>query len=232
VRSIGVASAAAALAVGVAGNAFACSISDFSATTACGNGVGSIVVNDHDTSQTKATITVFKRLGSGQETQVGEGTISPDRSGVGSLSVPEDWAPGTTYRVHVEAGPVHEDIKPLLVTPDQACATPVPPVESSPATPTPSDTPSASATPSDSASPTQSAPGSAPSATPTTSASSPAAAVADTNAPSPAAGGSSNLAETGGGSNTGMIAGIAAVLVALGGGTVFMMRRRKPAAHN
>jgi LPXTG-motif cell wall-anchored protein len=48
------------------------------------------------------------------------------------------------------------------------------------------------------------------------------------NAPSPAAG-ESNLAETGANSNTGMIVGIAAALVVVGGGAVFFGLRRRGA---
>jgi LPXTG-motif cell wall-anchored protein len=48
------------------------------------------------------------------------------------------------------------------------------------------------------------------------------------NAPSPAAG-KSNLAETGASSNTGLIAGIAAALVVVGGGAVFLGMRRRGA---
>jgi LPXTG-motif cell wall-anchored protein len=51
------------------------------------------------------------------------------------------------------------------------------------------------------------------------------------NAPSPAAG-ESNLAETGANSNTGLIVGIAAALVVIGGGAVFFGLRRRGANSN
>jgi hypothetical protein len=62
--------------------------------------------------------------------------------------------------------------------------------------------------------------GSTPSSTPTSS----APAVDDTSSPSPSATGS--LAHTGGGSDTGLIAGLAVALVAAGGGVTFAVRRR------
>lgn len=222
VRSIGVASAAAALALGVAGNAFACKIGDFSATAFCDhtNGKTSIKVTDADSSGTPATITVLDN-----GTPVGSGTIEhPTADGV-TIDIAVAWKPSTTYTVHVTAGQpgrqpaVDEDIKGGVTTPDTACEAPAPPVDNPPPS---DDTPATPTTPA--ATPTT------PAAAPTTTSPAPAA-VADTNAPSPA-GGTSNLAETGGGSNTGMIAGVAAVLVAAGAGTVFMLRRRNPAGRH
>ncbi|WUH93246.1 hypothetical protein OG900_26105 [Streptomyces sp. NBC_00433] len=218
-RSIGVASVAAALALGVAGNAFACKIGDFSAVANCDktNGKATIDVTDADSSGTPATVTILDN-----GVQVASGTIDhPTADGV-TVSIPLAWAPSKTYTVHVTAGQpgkkvlVDEDIKGGVTTPSEACTAPVdnppPPVDNPP----PADNPP----PKDTKSPT-----------PTATTTAPAAAVADTNAPSPA-GGTSNLAETGGGSNTGMIAGVAAVLVAAGGGTVFMLRRRNPAGRH
>ena len=97
------------------------------------------------------------------------------------------------------------DITPNLTTPATACKTED--------TPTPTPTP----TPSDSAStPAEESPTPTPSASEGTT----APATVESNAPSPAAG-DSNLAETGANSNTGLIAGIAIALVAIGGGAVF-----------
>jgi LPXTG-motif cell wall-anchored protein len=210
VRSIGVASAAAALALGVAGSAFACSITEFSASASCDSDHGVITVLNKDVSHTAVNITVSQG-----GTQVGsQENVRGSQVGV-PVKFSVDWAPNTVYTVHVVKSAGGEVGSKEVTTPDTACA--APPV-TTPAT-TPSDTPTA--TPSDTSAPTTSAPA-------TTS---PAAAVDDTNAPSPA-GGTSNLAETGGGSNTGMIAGIAAVFVAVGGGAVFMLRRRNPAARH
>ncbi|WP_327290862.1 LAETG motif-containing sortase-dependent surface protein [Streptomyces sp. NBC_01198] len=217
VRSIGVASAAAALALGVAGSAFACSIGDFAATPVCDQATGktTISITDKDGSGTPATVTILDN-----GAQVGSGSIDhPTAEGV-TISIDVAWKPSTTYTVHVTAGQpnkkpiVDQDIKGGVTTPAEACTAPTP--SSTPTTP--SSTPTTPET-----SPTTAAP--SPSTT------SPAAAVDDTNAPSPA-GGTSDLAETGGGSNTGMIAGVAAVLLAAGGGTVFMLRRRNPAGRH
>ena len=126
-----------------------------------------------------------------------------------TITFEEDWLPNAEYRVHVKAGnQVDEDIKPNLTTPATACKSET----------TPSASPSESAsTPAGSATPTPSA-----------SESSTAPAAAASNAPSPAAG-DSNLAETGASSNTGLIAGIAAALVVVGGGAVFFGMRRRGA---
>jgi LPXTG-motif cell wall-anchored protein len=215
VRSIGVASAAAAIALGLAGNAFACSIADFSATVSCdtASGQGVIHVKDIDSSHTSATVTVFQG-----DQQVGTGRFEhPAVGDTIDISVP--WSPKTTYRVHVKTDQnnVDEDVtKGSTTTGDEACA--------APSTPTPS--PSGSTT-----APSQS-PTTAPAAGPSSTATSAAPAVDDTNAPSPAAGGAQDLAETGGGSNTTVIAGVAAALVVVGGGAVFALRRRTSGARH
>jgi LPXTG-motif cell wall-anchored protein len=222
VRSIGVASAATAIAVGVAGSAFACSIDEFTPSAQCDNGKASIQVVDKDVSRTPVTITVTQG-----QTKVGEKKgVTGNGEGV-TVSFPVAWQPSTTYTVTVvkdtdRSVVGHRDV----TTPAQACATPAPPT--SPASPSPSTTAPDTTTPATPATPATTAPA-APQ--PSGTASSSAPAVADTNAPSPA-GGSTNLAETGGGSNTGMIAGIAAAFVAVGGGAVFLLRRRRPSARH
>ncbi|MFD7404750.1 LAETG motif-containing sortase-dependent surface protein [Streptomyces sp. NPDC059866] len=216
VRILGVVSASAALALGAAGNALACHISEFSAAAECDGTKGVITVTDKDPAGTPATVSVYLENNGADERLVGKQVVKGSREGV-TITFAEDWKPGATYRIHVKAGnQVDEDIKPNLVTPATACTT-----EESP-----SPTPTASETPSESAP--------AESDTPTPSASEDgSSAPADTasNAPSPAAGaGDSNLAETGAGSNTGLIAGIAAALVAVGGGAVFFGMRRRGAS--
>ncbi|SEO60335.1 LAETG motif-containing sortase-dependent surface protein [Actinacidiphila rubida] len=214
VRTIGVASAAAALALGVAGTALACSITEFTPSAGCDDsGHGYIQVVDKDGSNTPVDITVST---GGQD--VGSKTAVIGSGDGVTVQFPVDWQPSTTYTVTVKKTSGADVGTKDVTTPDKACSAPtVPTSPSTSASPSPSDSPTTSATPS----------------TPAASASSStsAAAVADTNAPSPAAGGGQNLAETGGGSNTGMIAGIAAALVAVGGGAVFMLRRRTPARH-
>jgi LPXTG-motif cell wall-anchored protein len=219
VRILGVASASAALALGVAGNAFACNISEFSAVAKCDGEKGVISVTDKDPSGTPATVTVF--LG---DKLIGTQDVVGSREGV-TVDFAEDWAPNTTYRVHVKAGnQVDEDIKSGVNTPDEACTpestpTPTPPASETPTPSEPAATPTPSASePEESATPTPSASESTPGA--------PASSV-----PTPA-GGSSNLAETGASSNTGVIAGIAAALVVVGGGAVFFGLRRRGASSN
>lgn len=219
VRILGVASASAALALGVSSSAFACNISEFSAEATCDGSNGVITVTDQDASGTPATITVFLESNGADAKQVGDAqTVKGSKAGK-KVTFSEDWAPNATYRVRVkvDSGNIHidTDITPNLTTPSTACKSD----ESSSPSPSDSATPSPSAsasTPAESDSPTPSA----------TESSSTAPATTSDNAPSPAVG-ESNLAETGANSNTGLIAGIAAALVVVGGGAVwFGMRRR------
>ncbi|MEU6219053.1 LAETG motif-containing sortase-dependent surface protein [Streptomyces sp. NPDC047022] len=215
VRIVGVTSVGAALALGVAGNAFACSIGDFSAVASCdSNGKGVITVSDTDASRQTATVSVYLESNGADAKQVGVQTVKGTKKGA-TVSFPEDWTPKAQYRVRVTvAGILDTDLKAPLFAPDKACQT-------SETTPPASGTPKPSATPSSS---------SAPSATPSESGST-APAAAGSNFPSPAAG-TSNLAETGAGSSTPMIAGIAGGLVLIGGGAVFFGMRRRGASKN
>ncbi|MFC8245479.1 LAETG motif-containing sortase-dependent surface protein [Streptomyces chartreusis] len=213
-RALGVASASAALALSAAGTALACDISEFSAEAKCDGDKGVITVTDVDPSGVPATITVFLQNNGADLKKVGEQVVKGSREGV-TITFAEDWKPDAEYRVHVKAaGYVDEDIKPNLTTPSTACKKEEPPA--------PSDTPTPSAPASTPAEETDS-----PTPTPSESDSTPPAS----SAPSPAAG-DSNLAETGASSNTGMIAGIAVGLVALGGGAVFFGLRRRGASND
>lgn len=214
VRALGVASASAALALGLAGNALACNISEFAAEAKCDGDKGVITVTDVDPSGIPATISVYLQNNGADLKKVGEQVVKGSREGV-TITFAENWKPDAEYRVHVKAaGYVDEDIKPNLTTPSTACKK----EEEEP--PAPSDTP----TPSDSAStPAEETPAPTPSESEST-------APADTgSAPSPATD-DSNLAETGANSNTGLIAGIAVGLVAIGGGAVFFGLRRRGAS--
>lgn len=217
VRILGVASASAALALGVAGNALACNIRDFSAVASCDNGKGVITVTDTDASGVEATVTVFLESNGADARQVGSETVKGTREGA-TVTFSEDWAPNASYRVHVKAGKiVDQDVSPMLTTPSKGCESDESPSPSAtPSSPAPSETPSASPSESSSVSPTESESSAAP-ATP------------GDNAPSPAVG-DSNLAETGANSNTPMIAGIAGALVVVGGGAVFFGMRRRGAS--
>lgn len=213
-RFLGVAAASTAIVLGASGNALACNINEFSAEAKCDGTKGVITVTDVDKSGVEATVSVYLQSNGADAKKVGEQTVKGSKEGT-TITFDEDWAPNAEYRVHVEAQPYIKgaDIKPNLTTPATACK--------SEDTPTPTPTP----TPSDSAStPAEE------SATPTPSASegTTAPATVESNAPSPAAG-DSNLAETGANSNTGLIAGIAVALVAIGGGAVFFGLRRRGA---
>ncbi|WP_443063810.1 LAETG motif-containing sortase-dependent surface protein [Streptomyces sp. NBC_00659] len=215
-RILGVASASAALALGVAGNALACNIKDFSAAATCdGNGKGIITVTDVDSSAKEATITVFLERNGADDHQVGSAQKVIGSKDGATISFSEDWAPKAEYRIHVSVpNIVDKDISPNLVTKDEACTTksesPSPSASPEPSESASSDTPSDSASPSDSES-------------------SAAPATPGDNQPSAAAG-ESNLAETGANSNTPVIAGIAGALVVVGGGAVFFGMRRRGAS--
>ncbi|WEO95003.1 LAETG motif-containing sortase-dependent surface protein [Streptomyces sp. FXJ1.172] len=215
-RILGVASASAAVVLGLSSTAFACNINEFKAEAKCNGDKGVIVVTDTDASGTPATITVFRTNNGGVEKQVAEQAVKGSAQGT-PVTFQENWKPNATYRVHVTASPyVDQDITTPLTTPSTACktgsSTPTPPASS---TPKPS--------------PSSSAPAGSPTPAPSDSASSSApASAAPSNAPSPAAG-SSNLAETGASSNTPLIAGIAGALVVVGGGAVFFGMRRRGA---
>ncbi|MER5752858.1 LAETG motif-containing sortase-dependent surface protein [Streptomyces sp. NPDC002088] len=212
VRILGVASASAALALGVAGTALACNISEFSAEAKCDGTKGVITVTDKDASRTSAVVSVFLESNGADEKKIGQQEVKGSAAGV-TITFDEDWAPNAVYRIHVKAGnQVDEDIKQNLTTPSTACKTED--------TSTPPVTPPASETPS--------APAETKTPTPSASESTTAPAEAASNAPSPAAG-DSNLAETGANSNTGLIAGVAAALVVVGGGAVFFGMRRRGA---
>ncbi|WP_018531120.1 MULTISPECIES: LAETG motif-containing sortase-dependent surface protein [unclassified Streptomyces] len=199
--------AAAALALGVAGTASACNISEFTAAANCTDGKGVITVTDKDSSGTPATVTLYLQS-NGSEKEVGSQVVTGSAEGA-TITFEENWAPKATYRIHVKTDKynVDEDIKGGVTTPATACATekPTPPASTPPAS-----------------SPAPSKPATKP--TPSASESTSAAAPAPSNSASPA--GDSNLAETGASSNTGMFAGIAAALVVAGGGVVFALRKR------
>ncbi|MEU9227229.1 LAETG motif-containing sortase-dependent surface protein [Streptomyces massasporeus] len=213
VRVLGVVSASAALALGTAGNALACNISEFSAEAKCDGDKGVITVTDVDPAGIPATVTVYLENNGADVKKIGEQEVKGSREGT-TITFADDWKPNAEYRIHVKAARyVDEDIKPNLVTPATACKKEEePPASTPPATPTPSASPSKPAEETETPAPE-------PSESQSTS---PAG-----NVPAPA--GDSNLAETGADSNTGLIAGIAAALVVVGGGAVFFGMRRRGA---
>ncbi|AYN39165.1 hypothetical protein D9753_09890 [Streptomyces dangxiongensis] len=228
---LGVASGSAALMLGLAGSALACDIKDFSAEARCDGAEGVIVVTDTDASAADATVSVFLEGDGGVETKVGEQPVKGSKEGA-RITFPEQWKPSATYRIHVKAPDVDRDVKPDLVTPSTACkAESRPPKPTASTTPSPSSSASASASVSASASPPASTPAGSATPSPAASGSSSAAAGTPGNAPSPAVG-DSNLAETGADSHTGLIAGLAAALVVVGGGAVYVGTRRRGAKHS
>ncbi|WP_405555067.1 LPXTG cell wall anchor domain-containing protein [Streptomyces canus] len=213
-RFLGVAAASTAIVLGASGNALACNINEFSAEAKCDGTQGVITVTDVDKTGVEATVSVYLQSNGADAKKVGEQTVKGSKEGT-TITFKEDWAPNAVYRIRVEALPYIKgaDITPNLTTPATACKTED--------TPTPTPTP----TPSDSAStPAEESPAPTPSASDGTT----APATVESNAPSAAAG-DSNLAETGANSNTGLIAGIAIALVAIGGGAVFFGLRRRGA---
>nr|WP_196789608.1 LAETG motif-containing sortase-dependent surface protein [Streptomyces caniscabiei] len=214
----------------------ACSIKDFSAVAECDGGNGVIRVTDVDPLGVKAEITVYLENNGADLRMVGSRTIEDSTAKGVTVTFDEDWEPNAEYRIHVEAEDyVNEDL-PILVAPADACTVDA-------ITP-----PAASKAPGKSAdkgkekdkekeketgngngkgqddepSRTKTSP------TPSASEGTVPAGSKDDNAPSPE--GDSGLAETGGDSNTGTIAGAAAALVALGAGAVYYSIRRRGAS--
>jgi hypothetical protein len=213
VRPLGVVVASAALVLGVAGNAMACSIKDFSAVAACDGDKGVIRVTDVDPLGVTAEVSVYLENNGADLRLVGKKTIENATAEGVTITFEEDWKPNAEYRIHITADKyVDEDIEPNLVAPAEACKKADTPPEASESPEEPSKAPGKStgkSTPTPSASD---------SGTPSTTGGS-------NNAPSPE--GESNLAETGADSHTGPIAAIAAALVMLGAGAVhYSMRRR------
>mgnify|MGYP004476394841 CR=1 FL=1 len=216
-RFLGVAAASTAIVLGASSNALACNIKEFSAEAKCDGTQGVITVTDVDKTGVEATVSVYLQNNGGDAKKVGEQTVKGSKEGT-TITFKEDWAPNAEYRIRIEALPYikGENIKPNLTTPATACKT-----EETP-TPTPTPTPSDTAT-----TPAEETPTPTPSASEGTT----APATVESNAPSAAAG-DSNLAETGANSNTGLIAGIAIALVAIGGGAVFFGLRRRGASNS
>jgi hypothetical protein len=203
------------------GAAFACNINDFSVNpvvtcdTSSGVAKAAITVTDTDSSGTPAHITIGPHMASGLPGQVLDQTDFPHPTAAGvSHTFYVDWLPGAQWDVRVTAGPIRDEpITPYPTSADKPCTVP----SSEPSkTPVPSTKPTSSATPA-------SAPSSA---TPSTAAGS---------APAPSASASAqgtSLAETGGGSNSGLLAGLAGALIVIGGGALFTLHRRKAAAQH
>lgn len=220
-RMAAAAATAAAAVLLTAHSALACSIDDFTADakarcdTSTGTPKAAITVTDKDGSGTPADISVVLRMATGMEGPVvGTAHIAhPTAEGV-STTILVDWEQGYSWYVTVTAGDFHDQqLAVLPMSDDVPCEVPTTPAP--PATPTGSTTPAAPAS-------------SSPSTDATSAAPVPAAATSGPAATS----GATALAETGGGSHTGLIAASAAAIAAAGAGVLFAVRRRGATARH
>ncbi|TDU05115.1 LPXTG-motif cell wall-anchored protein [Streptomyces sp. 846.5] len=203
------------------GAAFADNINDFSVTpvarcdTSSGVAKAAITVTDKDSSGTPAHITIGPHMASGLPGPVFAQWDFPHPTAAGvSHTFYVDWEPGAQWDVRVTAGPIRDlPITPYPTSADKPCTVP----SAAPSkTPVPPNKPTGSAAP-------------------TSTHSSAAPSTAADGAPAPSASASTqgaSLATTGGGSNSGVVAGLASVLIVLGGGALFTVKRRKAAARH
>lgn len=240
VRSLGVASAAGALALGVAGSAFACAAADFTGTAECQQSSGSalLTIKDSDSSNTHATVEIDYK---GQKVGSVEFHANGDTATTQTVVVPWETSGKWTLNAQATGRDFRGQRQNSIPVPGGDCSTPpsqsASPSESAPASESASASASASesapASASASASESSSAPVVVPSASASASSSveattSPSASTAVEATASPTG---TVLASTGGGSDAGLFAGIGAVLVAAGGATVFFLRRRAAGSH-
>ncbi|MEU0057904.1 LAETG motif-containing sortase-dependent surface protein [Streptomyces sp. NPDC006334] len=246
VRMLGVTAASAAFVLGASGSALAGDIADFSASAACDGAKGVITVTDKDKTAVPAVVTVFLQNNNADLRQVGVAQTVIGSAKGATVTFAEDWEPGAVYRVHITAvdADLNADIEPNLTTPAKGCKSDnpnkpdkpekpgKPSASSTPTTPTaPATTPSSTPSGTASGAATSGAPAPSPSADDSSAPADAGPGPASSNAPSPGLG-ESNLAETGSGAPTGAIVGLAAALLALGGGAVFYgMRRRGADSH-
>jgi LPXTG-motif cell wall-anchored protein len=221
-RSLGVTAAAAAIALGAAGTAFACNAADFTPVVSCNQATGQAQITVTESATYGATVSVFtdaaeqNQVGTTQQiAPVDEGTPKP-----AVVDVPWQTTGPWTIKVVATDNNTPHTFKLSLAAPSGDCAAPAP---SKSATPPASPSPSASV----SATATSKAP--APSAS---ASASPSKSATTAASPSASASTGAALAETGGGSDSGMLLGIAAGLVVLGGGAVFVVRRRAAAGRH
>jgi LPXTG-motif cell wall-anchored protein len=197
-----------------AGAASACALTDYTAKVACDSSLGqaAITVSDSNPGYTAANLAVYNQSG----TEVGSATLGASAP---SITVDVPWAAQSTWTVTITVqdkkwskyanGTIKTDVSANVT-----CATSTTPTTSAP-TPTPS-TPAVSAS-------TPASPSAKPSST--------TVAVVATSPAATSATPSTTLAETGS-SGTGMIATLAGVLVAAGGGALYMLRRRSAGSHS
>ncbi|MFC4030216.1 LAETG motif-containing sortase-dependent surface protein [Streptomyces polygonati] len=225
--------AAGTAAVGVvmmgSGTAFATSTSDFVVNpravcdTSTGAPKAAITVTDKDASGAPADIVVRIRLADGRDVGGDLATAHiehPTAAGV-SVTLLVDWETGYQWNVRATGDGLDEALlSPLPISDDTVCSVPA------------SSTPSATTPAGGAGAPSPTGSGST-----STSPSAPADAAPTMSAPSePSASatatGGSTLAESGGGSDTGLITGAAAVVVLAGAGTLVALRRRTAAGRH
>nr|WP_134001496.1 LAETG motif-containing sortase-dependent surface protein [Streptomyces sp. 846.5] len=241
------ASAAGALALGVAGSAFACTAADFTGTAQCQQSSGNalLTISDSDSSRTSATVEIDyngQKVGSvdfyrnQQDTDTQTVVVPWETSGHWSLKAQasgRDLSRQRESTIPVPGGDCSTpSTPPTTAPPTTAPPTTAPPTTAPPTTAPPTTTPPTSAAPSSSAPvvvPTTPSASASSSVKASTSASASAStSVEATASPSPSG---TSLASTGGGSDAGLFAGIGAVLIAAGGATVFFLRRRAAGNH-
>lgn len=231
VRTLGVAAAASALSLGFAGSAFACSIHDFSGSAACdsSNGTATITVTDDDSTGHTADL----------QLSYGGTQIGGTKTVVGNAQTPGQavftdvpWETSGSWTVTVSVSGVRLGGSTIQVpTSGAACAAPTTSAPATPPTASSSASAPTSAAPSASASAASSGTASAPPAPSSSAAAGGSASAAPVSAASASPTGPA-LAETGGGNDSGLIAGIAGALVIAGGGVVFALRRRSAAGRH
>jgi hypothetical protein len=211
VRTLGVASAAAALALGVAGTAFACTPEDFTATVSCdvAHGQADIKIVDTDVYKTEVTVAISDAGGPVGAVHFVTADWAGGKSATKDVLVP--WqASGSSWKLVATTWDKTTVDLPPLKAPGGVCVAPTSP-SPSPTKPSPSPT--------------------KPTPSPTKPTPSPTKPTPSPTKPSPSPSGPV-LAETGGGSDTGLIGGVAGALVVAGAGAMFALRRRGAAGRH
>ncbi len=206
---------------GVAGNAMACTIKDFSAVAECDGGKGVIRVTDVDPLGVPAEVTVYLENNGADLRKVGTQVIEGSTAEGVTVTFDENWKPKAEYRIHIAADKYVDEDLPILVAPDKSCKKAD---DTPPASDDKPEKPEKPGKPAEEEPGKPAEEGKAPTPSPSESGT-PAGSGGTNNLPSPE--GDSNLAETGADSDTGPIAGVAAVLVALGVSAVFYSMRRR-----
>ena len=220
-RGLGIVTASAALVLGIAGNAMASTIKDFSAAAECDGDKGVIRVTDVDPLGVTAKVSVYLENNGADLRMVGEQNIENATAEGVTITFEENWEPNAEYRVHITAEKYVDEDLPILATPATACAK--------------AETPPAASKSPEEPGNDEGKGGDKGEGEPSRTKNSPTPSAAENTVPTgsdnnnvPSPEGESNLADTGTDSDTGPLAAIAAALVFLGAGAVhYSMRRRE-----